>query len=174
MKKYDAKLLVHHVNLKHRFEDRSQVEKDCCAKTIDWLLTKGYKFDVHQSTFFYGDLPKIAIKDIQIVSVFTAIIFRTYQVDNLLLSWHKGEVNREDINKGFRVRKVLEALESPMPKFVFPIENMTRADMVAVLPKKLYEFVSSCRTPRGVDPCGKCVTCLEYLNQKLSLPKPIL
>ena len=26
MKKYDAKLLVHHVNLKHRFEDRSQVE----------------------------------------------------------------------------------------------------------------------------------------------------
>jgi 7-cyano-7-deazaguanine synthase in queuosine biosynthesis len=132
---------------------------------------KNYKY-LGNTVFDYGSLPRIMIKDIQIVAMFKAVILKTPQfldVNNVLLSWHKGEVNRQDINRGYRVKAMFNALEVNREiTLEFPIEHKTRAQMVAELPKELLSYVWSCRKPLNGKPCNKCKTCKEYVEEGLS------
>lgn len=168
----DEVIVLHHVNLYHKAENRLVQEKKAVKNILDYFRRNGLtNFIYHESSFSYGDLPRTPIKDIQIVSMFSAIIFKTaiYQsIDKLLLSWHKGEVNREDIKKGFRVRKMLEALEVDRDiDFVFPIENTTRREMFDNMPLCLTKLVWSCRKPKNNKHCGKCKTCLELKKNNI-------
>lgn len=160
-------LLLHHVKLHHIAENRVDLEQMAVDRILHWFRENGLNnFIYEESSFSYGTLPRISIKDIQIVSVFTSIILRTpnYKtIDKLLLSWHSGEVHREDINKGFRVRKMLEALEVPREiKFIFPIEYKTRKEMFDDMPKDLSKLIWSCRKPIHGKMCGRCHTCGEF------------
>jgi 7-cyano-7-deazaguanine synthase in queuosine biosynthesis len=163
-------LLLHHVNLKHRAENRLIVEKAAVQNILKYFKKIGLdNFIYKESSFDYGDLPRISIKDIQIVSLFSSIILKTpkYEsIDTLLLSWHKGEVDREDIKKGFRVKKMLEALEVGRNiKLSFPIEFMTRKEMFDDTPKELTKYMWSCRKPRNGSHCGVCKTCIELKEE---------
>ncbi|HRN79988.1 MAG TPA: hypothetical protein PKY29_04515 [Ferruginibacter sp.] len=141
---------------------------------MNYIRSIGYtNFIYHESTFNYGTLPRISVKDIQIVSLFTAIIVKTPQynsIRNLILPWHQGEVNASEINRGYRVRKMIEALEVPTEiKFHFPLEHLTREEMAAALPTELLNSVHSCRKPTPQKPqCGTCKTCLEYIERVLN------
>jgi 7-cyano-7-deazaguanine synthase in queuosine biosynthesis len=164
------KTFVFHVELRHKAEDRLQTERVACQKIVQELQKMGLKKFryIEGARFDYGDFPRITIKDIQIVAIFKAILLKTEhygEIDTIKFGWHKGEVNRNDIDKGFRVRKVFEALEVNREiKFEFPIENMTRKDMVEQLPPELLKHVRSCRKPTFSKPCGRCATCREYLD----------
>lgn len=163
---------VFHVELFHPKEDRLYSEKKACQLIVNHLRELGYKFHYIQGpSFSYGKLPRITIKDIQIMAIFKAIVLKTpayKHIDTIKFGWHKGEVNRDDINKGFRVRKMFEALEVDRDiKFVFPIENMTRKEMVETLPDELLRYVKSCRKPQNYKPCMTCKTCKEYLEEGL-------
>src|SRR5690606_3432523 len=151
-------LLIHHLNLKHKAENRLTVEK---AAVNNFIYL--------ESSFDYGNLPRISIKDIQIVALFTGIILRTPQyktINKLLLSWHKGEVHREDIKKGYRVKKILDALEVDRHvEFVFPIEHLTRREMFDDTPKELIKYMWSCRKPKNGSHCGVCKTCIELKQE---------
>lgn len=163
-------LLLHHVNLKHRAENRLIVEKYAVQNILKYFKKIGLdNFIYKESSFDYGDLPRISIKDIQIVSLFSSVILKTPKyksIDTLLLSWHKGEVDREDIKKGFRVKKMLEALEVDRNiKLSFPIEFMTRKEMFEDTPKELTKYMWSCRKPRNGSHCGVCKTCIELKEE---------
>lgn len=166
-------LIVFHVNLRHDKEDRLTKEKQAVNNILNYFRCKGlknYKY-LGNTVFDYGSLPRIMIKDIQIVAMFKAVILKTPQfldVNTVLLSWHKGEVNREDINRGYRVKAVFTALEvNRQITLEFPIEHKTRAQMVAELPKELLSYVWSCRKPLNGKPCNKCKTCKEYIEEGL-------
>lgn len=166
----DEILLLHHVNLKHKAENRLIVEKAAVHNILNYFKHIGLNnFRYLESSFDYGDLPRISVKDIQIVSLFTSIILKTPQyntINKLLLSWHDGEVNREDIRKGYRVRKMLDALEVDRPiEFIFPIEYMTRKEMFDDTPKELVKYMWSCRKPKNGSHCGSCKTCIELKKE---------
>lgn len=170
----NSTLIVFHVNLRHDKEDRLTKEKQAVMNILNYFRCKGlknYKY-LGNTTFDYGSLPRIMIKDIQIVAMFKAIILKTPQfadVETVLLSWHKGEVNREDINRGYRVKNMFQALEVNREiTLEFPIEHKTRAEMVAELPKELLSYIWSCRKPLNGKPCNKCKTCKEYIEEGLS------
>lgn len=168
----DETIILHHVNLYHKAENRLVQEKKAVKKILEYFRQNGLSnFMYHESSFSYGNLPRITVKDIQIVSVFSAIILKTERyksISRLLLAWHKGEVNREDIKKGFRVRKMLEALEIDRSiDFVFPIENTTRKEMFDDMPLSLTKLVWSCRKPENNNHCGKCKTCLELKKSNI-------
>lgn len=169
----DRTILVHHVNFYHPAENRLHEEKRAVRKILRWLKNEGLdNFIFQESEFAYGTLPYISVKDIQIVSVFTAMILRTSSftsIDTLLLSWHKGEVDSQEINRGFRVKKVLEGFEidSSKIRFEFPIMDMTRQDMYDEMPLELFNMIHTCRKPLHGNPCGRCKTCLEMNEIRL-------
>lgn len=167
----EERILVHHVKLRHRAEDRMLPEERACQEIIQWLRAQGlHNFEFMQSHFEYGDLPRISIKDIQIVTMFSGIILRTPEIEGIeriILPWHKGEVNNDENNKGYRVKAMLQALESPKVELQFPIENMTRADMAKDMPRELLALCSFCRRPNEAGPCRKCKTCHEMIEAKL-------
>lgn len=159
-------LFLHHINLYHSAENRLDHERKAVQSVLEWFLDNGIENWVYyESTFSYGNLPRISIKDIQICTVFTAIIAKTQQFSNvktLLLSWHKGEVDRVDINRGFRVKAMLKAFEIDWLKIEFPIIDHTRKQMADEMPKELLERVHFCRSPLKNRNCGVCKTCREY------------
>lgn len=166
-------VLVHHVLLQHLIENRIDVERQAVNSILAELRAmKLTNFTYYESWFAYGTLPRITIKDIQIVAVFSSIILKTPQfasITTIKLPWHFGEVHNEEIRKGYRVRNMLSALEAPEIKFDFPIENLTRSDLYNQLPENIRKYVRSCRKPHinGGNPCRACATCLEYINQGL-------
>src|SRR5690606_30743001 len=106
-------LLIHHINLYHRKENRLTYENEAVHNVLKWLKANSLSnFVYYESDFSYGNLPRISIKDIQICTVFSSIILRTpsfRSIKTLLLSWHKGEVNDPGINRGYRVKAMLKA-----------------------------------------------------------------
>jgi 7-cyano-7-deazaguanine synthase in queuosine biosynthesis len=168
----NERISIFHVNLRHKAEDRLHVESQAYDKIIVQLNKLGLSNfnDLGHVHFSYGTLPRITIKDIQIVAMFKSIILKTYPtIDTVLLSWHKGEVDRDDIKRGYRVKSMFKALEVDRAiKLEFPIEHKTRAEMVAELPENLLSLVHSCRKPKvGKRVCGQCKTCLEYIEENL-------
>lgn len=165
-------ILVHHVNLHHPKENRLYAEKAAVKNVLEWFRENGLRnFEYHESSFDYGSLPRISVKDIQIVSMFSGIILRTPKwktINNLILSWHKGEVNATAINRGYRIRAMFTALDIEREiEFHFPIEFKTRKDMVEDMPEELLGLVHSCRHPVNYISCRRCRTCVEYLEEGL-------
>lgn len=158
-------LLIHHINLYHRIENRLNEEKKAVARILEWLRANGLSnFVYFESDFSYGNLPRISIKDIQICTVFSSIILRTpnfKQIKTILLSWHKGEVNAPGINRGYRVKALLKAFEIEGIQLEFPISEMTRRDMAHEMPSDLLALVHTCRKPQNGRSCGRCRTCKE-------------
>lgn len=161
----NKKLLVHHVELYHAHENRVIEEAKAVKEILGWLHKNGIQnFRYHESKFSYGTLPRLSIRDIQIVALFTGIILRTNnfgKIPKLLLSWHKGEVDRAEINRGIRVKKMLAALDVDDVTFDFPIEHMTREQMAAEMPAELLALCWTCRRPQNARACGTCKTCKE-------------
>jgi 7-cyano-7-deazaguanine synthase in queuosine biosynthesis len=162
-------LLVHHVNLNHKAEDRVNQEAAACKKIMRWLRANGYgNFTYLESSFSYGDLPRISIKDIQVVAMFTGIILRTTEykhIKKVILSWHRGEVNAPEIGRGYRVKKVLKGLDVEEDRYelLFPIEHLTRQDMAEDMPSTLLGLCHCCRKPVGNKSCGRCKPCKELI-----------
>jgi 7-cyano-7-deazaguanine synthase in queuosine biosynthesis len=168
----EEETVVFHIELRHKKEDRLQQERMACKQLVKELQKMGHKFTyIEGPRFDYGNLPRITIKDIQIVAMFKAIVLKSPQwhhINTIKFGWHKGEVNRDDINKGYRVRKMFEALEVDREiDFVFPIENTTRKEMVKQLPPDILKWVRSCRKPMFNNPCRNCKTCREYMAEGL-------
>ena len=169
-------IVIHHVELRHRAENRLEPERRAVENIMNWFRAQGYdNFFYHTSGWDYGDIPRIHLKDIQIVAMFSAALLKMKEystVNNLILSWHKGEVNAPSNNRGFRVRNMLRTMEVPRYiNFLFPIEHLTRRQMVEELPEELLSFVHSCRSPLNEDgePCGKCIACKQYLKEGLEV-----
>lgn len=164
-------ILLHHINLHHPAENRIEQEQTAVKNILNWLKRKGmYNFIYHQSSFDYGSLPRISIKDIQIVALFSGIILRTPQyksINKILFSWHKGEVDDESIRQGYRVKAMFTALEIPIPEFEFPIQHLDRRDMAKKMPKELLRLTHSCRKPLPSRNCGICKTCKELKKAKI-------
>lgn len=161
----DKILFLHHINLYHPAENRLVPENEAVRKILKFFDRNRLKNYVYfESGFSYGALPCLSIKDIQICALFAGIILRTPQFKNiktLLLSWHQGEVDRVDINRGFRVKDMFKALDIEGIDFQFPIIDMTREQMAAEMPERLLKLVHTCRRPSRDGACGKCKTCLE-------------
>ena len=158
-------LLIHHVNLLSGGENRLVQENRAVRNILEFFRSEGLdNFVCYESDFSYGNLPRISIKDIQICTVFSSIILRTPQFNNIkkiLLAWHKGEVNEPGINRGYRVKAMLKAFEIDGVELEFPIDEMTRRQMADDMPEDLLKLVHTCRKPDKRGACGKCKTCRE-------------
>lgn len=166
------KVLIHHVNLHHKDENRLNEELKAVSQITEWLSKNvSSNFIYHESSFDYGSLPRIAVKDIQVVSFFTAIILRTPSfntIRKIKFGWHKGEVAQNEALRALKVTRVLKSLETREIQYSFPIADKSRKEMYNELPAELLALVKSCRKPHIYGgPCYECKTCKEYINENL-------
>lgn len=169
------KVVVNHVKLRQNGEDRLEVELQAANNVVKYLRGQGYKITYYVTAFDYGSLPWITIKDIQVVSVFTAIILRTRKFGlnpgRLIVPWHKGEVANGALSRGKRIRRMLEALDAKIPVMKYPLKDMSRRDMFNDMPRELFDMCWVCRKPDNGKPCRKCNTCKEFIKEGLSIPE---
>lgn len=169
------KLFLHHIKLRHRAENRLEQEQQAVNNVLAWFNLQGLRnYEYFESVFDYGNLPRIAIKDIQVVSVFSAIMLKTPffgNISKIKVPWHKGEVHLEEKKRGHRIRKILQALEAREVELEFPIAHMSRQEMAADMPKELLDMCHCCRKPVGNEACGKCATCKELADAGINIEK---
>lgn len=167
------KILLHHIRLHSKKENRLDLEWKAVANILAWLEKQPYdNWEYHETSFDYGTLPDVTVRDIKVVAFFTGIILRTPSfgiIKRLIVPRHLGEVveAKDEPIKAYRILSVLLALEAPKVRLVFPIEHLTRKDMVEKLPQELLECCHSCRRPIKGQPCGNCNTCRDYIQQGL-------
>lgn len=167
----DKQFLFFHLILINQ-EKRHEAEIKAVQNVLKYFKENGLNnFEYIESTFDYGDLSRVTIKDIQIVAMFNAIILKSpkwSKIDEIPLCWHKGEVNLAG-EKGQRVLTMFKTLEVERPiKLTFPIEHLTRRQMIDNMPKELLNFVTSCRNKdKDNNTCGTCSACEQYKKEHL-------
>lgn len=75
-------------------------------------------------------------------------------------SGHRNSRNRQDTTYQ-RIWKTLNLNAERKIRVVFPIQKLTKAQIIEDMPAELLALTWSCRTPEGDKPCGECSTCKD-------------
>jgi hypothetical protein len=75
-------------------------------------------------------------------------------------SGHKNSRNRQDATYQ-RIWRQLNTVAERKVKPVFPLRNLTKAQIIQDMPPDLLALTWSCRAPRSRKPCGSCSTCRD-------------
>lgn len=73
---------------------------------------------------------------------------------------------------------LIQALTEKEIKYIFPIENLSREEVIRQTPEEVRKLIHFCRIPNGVvgAKCGRCKTCrhtikiLEKINKEKNTP----
>jgi 7-cyano-7-deazaguanine synthase in queuosine biosynthesis len=159
----DEKCIVHHINLKNH-EGRAEREGVAVKNILKWLKGQGLdNFTYIESTFDYGNMGYI-IKDVEVCALFLGIIVRNEKWTDL-----KQIVEAiYEPEKGTRHTRAKEILEivgfNKEISVVYPLKNLSKADVIEMMPEDLLNLCWYCRKPVNNEPCEKCATCKEVEN----------
>ncbi|WP_370088078.1 hypothetical protein [Ekhidna sp.] len=172
----DYPLIIHHIHIFNR-ENRARAEASAVKTILNYYKVNSDKrFLVTESTFdtmgfaglksarypydmdvcaFYGANAAVARKEIQLVA------------------WGR---TKTDVDSGgnfeARMKRMQDIFSSvwilekePVPKFIFPLIELTKEEIWSKLPDDVKKHVWWCRTPiyknDKASPCQKCGTCLQ-------------
>lgn len=127
-------------------------------------------FVYEESYFDYGTLDKKFVKDVRIISIFTAIILTHYpSITQYLRTRHKGETDTPIITGERMITRAIRSMGvSPGGmKFIYMNADKTRLDMKNEMPPDLYKLSHCCRRPVNDQPCRKCHTCKQFIDEGL-------
>ncbi|KAA3632882.1 MAG: hypothetical protein DWQ08_02695 [Proteobacteria bacterium] len=174
---------VHHLVLKN-LENRHPAEKQAVHRIIDWLRRHDFRRFVyteseHEYTFmkryfvydsfWYGFMAaNIVTADPSILQVAVGRTRSDYDLDDT--SW------LTIANRGREVYQAALPLELRFNRpYVYPVLELTKREIWAMLPPALRDFAWSCRTPAyDADrprACGKCPACLSLRQIRASNEK---
>ena len=166
----DELILVHHIDLINH-ERRHKREQIAVDKILYWLKDHGLdNFTYIKSTFDYGGIGSI-IKDVEVCNFFIGIILRSNKwnaIRSVLMPIYKREnVLRQ--TRANRLRKLVSNDSIEEEKYgvtvLYPIENKTKQEVMALMPEDLLKLCWYCRYGSS-KPCGKCITCVEVNKSK--------
>jgi 7-cyano-7-deazaguanine synthase in queuosine biosynthesis len=156
----NEKCIIHHINIKNH-EGRIEKEREAVKKIISWFkANKLDNFTYLESSFDYGNVGYI-IKDVEVCSMFLGIIVRNKKwvdLKRIVQSLYKpnGGERHE------RARKILDVVGyNKKLEVLYPLEKITKKDVINKMPKDLFELCWWCRKPVNKEPCKVCATCME-------------
>lgn len=170
----DKTLLVHHCSIINH-EGRHRVELNAVQRILGWMVSNGYKnFKFIHTTYDYGNL-KYIVKDKEVIGFQTGVILRAprnQSVNKVVISSSSEDIsNTEYYKKSEKVRMdVISAVAQRPVEYVYPIEKMSRVQMMAMLPRSLWNLVWYCRTPLpNGKTCNRCKTCKQVARDLATL-----
>jgi 7-cyano-7-deazaguanine synthase in queuosine biosynthesis len=157
----NKQLLIHHIDLKNK-QNRAFCENQACNNIVKYFRDNGIEnFFYSKSTFDYGDI-QFLIYDIEIVA-FTIYILASNPVykniKTILLPFYMNK-SQDRYDKFFNILN----LTGKHFNFVFPIQDMSKKQVIDKLPSDLLKLTWYCRTPINNKPCNVCSTCVEVRN----------
>ena len=158
-------LLVHHCHLIN-FTKRAPHELEAVKRVLKWM-EENEPFDYHliQTQFDYGNMG--IVQDKEIIGFLNGVLLRDrrFFVHNILIT-----SNRDDISRfGYYLAtetdrmRLIEGVGQRKVKYLYPIANFTKEDLMRRMPPELLELCWFCRTPNDGAPCGTCDTCKKVL-----------
>lgn len=161
-------ILIHHINLKSR---EAKIRSDKEALATKEILTYFKQnnmgnFEYIESSFDYSNFG-YTVRDSDIIFFIVGILFRNQKyrkIENIIMPYSKEDFQDNNYRNLELRRYQLMDLISDRKKinFIFPIENMTRSDILNNMPGELITMCWYCRTPlSNGEPCGKCRTCRQ-------------
>jgi 7-cyano-7-deazaguanine synthase in queuosine biosynthesis len=162
----NQRFLIYHCNFRD-YQHRHDYEKLAVNKIIRYFKENNLNnFDYINSDFSYGNINAI-VQDIELWGFFMGLILRgkSYDIENISICASKFDLQQgEEYEARSRRRyNVIKALLEYEPVYTFPIKDLTREDLIKLLPKNLLEMTWFCRRPNDGRPCGKCKTCVNTL-----------
>jgi 7-cyano-7-deazaguanine synthase in queuosine biosynthesis len=160
--------ILHHCVLKNKTL-RYPHEKRAVSHTLHYFNKVGLKDYVYvESGFDYGSLGHL-IFDVEIIGFLTGVVLRNAkyrQVDRVIVSVNKDDPTGRDINNFRRVHANLYAesvIDKPI-KWEYPMIHMSKAEIMADMPRDLLKLCFWCRRPKSNGSyCGQCKSCREVV-----------
>lgn len=179
----ESKVLVHHCLLN---ESRKEVEKKATDNVIEWLRANGYNnFSYAESKFTRKGIVG-SIMDVDIIGFMSGLVLKNRtkypDIKTVLLCYCHEEtpIIRKHLEQGIGLKKmdtknrtrrfidVIELMSRRKFNFIIPYIKKTKQEMIAEMPKELFEMTWYCRAPKDGKPCMKCFNCkrVNNLNKK--------
>jgi 7-cyano-7-deazaguanine synthase in queuosine biosynthesis len=179
----DSKVLVHHCLLN---EARKEVEKTATDKIINYLRTQGIEnFTYTESRFtrkgIHGNLMDIDIigfmsslvlkNKIKYPDIKTIILPYCYEETPIIRKHFADNISLKNMDTKNRTKRFIDVIELMSRRkynFIIPYIKKTKQEMIAEMPKELFELTWYCRAPKEGKPCMKCFNCkrVNNLNKK--------
>ena len=181
----DQDLRVHHLRMINR-DGRAQAEQDATEAVIAWCRANCRPFRYSESAIDFADLEAIPIDYLTVAYVACQVAIDTPGCNRIAvgtLAVDLDEVKRkvtlaqrtvfEAMYACYRVRKLGE----PVIEWLYPVYDLTKAQVAASLPAALQAVAWSCRRPvqtaTGYRICGACKPCRKRAEVSVKLKIPL-
>jgi 7-cyano-7-deazaguanine synthase in queuosine biosynthesis len=182
-------IVAHHIDFINR-EGRYNVERQVVPSIVGYLQQKVRDFEYTASAFaipypYFG-------WDIINAMYIGGIVAKNYVKDGRIVRLCIGD-NKDDFaprqynGKSLvaQMMGLISGLDDPRvevqtpPVIINPVVNMTKKEIIEMLPPELYDMTWSCRTPTfstdrtQASTCGECITCADLKELGIYRPKTI-
>lgn len=147
------------------------MEDHAVDQILRWMKRQGLtNFSYSQSAFDFGTMTHTT-RDLYLWAFVAGQLLsdpRHADVKELIctrhLGSHEGHANPQSALESY------DGIVQHLPQFVsrrddvgvsFPLNGMTKAEIIAALPPDLMRLCWYCRRPRGSQPCHQCPTCIQ-------------
>jgi 7-cyano-7-deazaguanine synthase in queuosine biosynthesis len=167
----DDELRVHHVHLINR-EGRARAERDAATAVIAWCRAHCRPFQYSESTLDFAGLQAIPIDYVSIAFVACQVAIDTPGCNRIAVGTLAADLDEIKRKVSVSQRRVFDAmyasyrerkLGSADLQWIYPVYDMSKAQVVASLPEELRAAAWSCRRPvataDGYRSCGECKPC---------------
>jgi len=174
VKNPDKKLLIHHCTIKKvtKRYGRHEFEEQAFDNIIDYFKANDFNFELYRTSISFDAKAEVLTNDQYLVNACLGLMcFRS----NIKVTTILVPISKTDINNGYgyansnnkRAKKIkqLRDMFLKKAKTLYPIEHLTRKEMLEKLPKDLVKLLYFCQGFHRTtsEPCGECDTCLETL-----------
>ena len=174
-------LRVHHVHMINR-EGRARAEREAAAAVIGWCRSHCRPFQYSESTLDFAGLQAIPIDYVSIAFVACQVAIDTPGCNRIAVGTLAADLDEAKRKVSVSQRRVFDAMYASYRErklgtadlqWIYPVYELSKAQVVASLPEELRAAAWSCRRPvataDGYRICGECKPCRKRREVSLQL-----
>ncbi|MFY9317321.1 MAG: hypothetical protein WAO95_17420 [Burkholderiales bacterium] len=178
-------LRVHHVHMINR-EARARAERDAAVAIVDWCRAHCRPFRYSESTIDFAGLRAIPIDFVTIAYAACQVAIDTPGCERIAVGTLAADLDEQKRKVSASQRRVFDAmyacyrerkLGSADLRWIYPVYDLTKTQVVASLPQALRAVAWSCRRPvataDGFRICGECKPCRRRREVSAELDVPV-
>jgi 7-cyano-7-deazaguanine synthase in queuosine biosynthesis len=178
-------LRVHHVRLVNR-DRRERAEQDAVEAIIGWCRANCRPFRYSESGLDFSELEAIPIDYLAIAFAACQVAIDTPGCNRIAVGTLAGDLDEIKRKVSEAQRRVFDAmyacyrarkLGDPDLTFIYPVYELSKAQVAASLPPELRAVAWSCRRPVATGDsyriCGECKPCRKRAEVSAELKIPL-
>lgn len=176
---------VHHVRLVNR-EGRAKAEQDAVESIVAWCRKHTRPFTYSESVLDFSGLEAIPIDYLSVAFVACQVAIDTPECTRIAVGTLAADLDEIKRSVTVAQRRVFDAmyacyrarkLGEASLEWIYPVYQLSKAQVTALLPPELLAMTWSCRRPvteaDGYRICGVCKPCLKRAEVSAALHIPL-